>query len=304
MSARYPVPNSTIAAAPSTAAPPGACDAHMHIYDARFGDPGSVFPDSTVDDYRALQALTGTQRTVVVQPRGSGTDNRAILDAIQRLGPENTRGIAVVDAGISDAELQAMDAAGIRGLRFTLFRPKLISAYVPEQSPVSFDMVETLAHRVHELGWHVQLHWNADQVEAHRELLDRLPTPIVFDHFARVPVDEGIRNPAYAIVQRLLQEGRAWLKLSGAYLDSKLGTAGAYRDMDDIAQAWIKTAPDRLLWGSDWPHPSADDPKPDDALLFDMLARWNGDEGLRRRILVDNPAALYGFGVPAATGRS
>lgn len=282
------VPNSAGTQCPRTSAPPGACDAHMHIYDARFPHRAPVVGHATVDDYRRLQARTGTQRTVVVTPRVFWTDNAVTLDAIRQLGIDRARGVAVVRSDVSDAELQALHAGGIRGIRFTL--------YVPDHAVVGFDMVEELAHRVHALGWHVQLHWTANQIVEHRDLLHRLPSTIVFDHLARVPLDRGTAHPAFAIVSELLDGGRTWLKLSGAYLDSQVGAAGGYADTDTVAQAWVQVAPERVVWGSDWPHSTEKSHKPDDAVLFDLLARWAGSEALRQRILVDNPAALYGFG--------
>lgn len=280
---------------PTTACPADACDAHMHIYDRRFTatEAKAVVDGATAGDYRQIQQRLGTRRTVVVQPRAYGTDNRVTLDAILALGADNTRGIAVLTPDVSDAELETLQAGGIRGIRFTL--------YTAAQAVVGFDMVEPLAHRVHALGWHVQLHWTAAQLVAHADLLKRLPCPIVFDHLARLPLPEGLAHPAAALVSGLLQEGRAWVKLSGPYLDSRLaehGEAGAYADTDAIASHWAAIAPDRVLWGSDWPHVTEPDPKPDDAALFDLLARWVPDDSARRRVLVDNPATLYGFNTP------
>jgi D-galactarolactone isomerase len=281
---------------PHSVAPPLACDAHIHVFDERFEHGTELLPHATATDYRKMQALFGTERTVVVQPRASGIDNSATLDAIAQLGIDRTRGVAVVRPDVSDAELQRLHDGGIRGIRFTLFTPPAaVHHLVPQQPVVSFDMVETLAHRVHALGWHVQLHWEAEQIVSHCDMLLRLPTPMVFDHMARLPLPGGTAHPAFEIVRALLEDGRAWLKLSGPYLDSRVGAAGGYDDMHAVARAWVKAAPERLVWGSDWPHPAAGDPPPDDALLFDLLARWTDDEGIRTRILVDNPAALYDF---------
>jgi D-galactarolactone isomerase len=279
-----------------TAAPPLACDAHIHVYDARFEHGTELLPNTTANDYRKIQALLGTERTVIVQPRASGIDNSATLDAIAQLGIDRTRGVAVVRPDVTDAELQRLHDGGIRGIRFTLFAPPAaVQHLVPAEAVVSFDMVETLAHRVQPFGWHLQLHWEAEQIVSHREMLARLPTPMVFDHLARLTPAAGIAHPAFGIVRGLLEEGRAWLKLSGPYLDSQVGAEGGYEDMDVVARAWVKAAPDRLVWGSDWPHPAAGDPPPDDAFLFDLLSRWTDDESVRQRILVDNPATLYGF---------
>jgi predicted TIM-barrel fold metal-dependent hydrolase len=283
------VPNSAGTARPRLVAPPQACDAHMHIYDARFPVKSAMVDGATAADYRGLQARLGTRRTVVVTPRACGTDNRVTLDAINQLGRERTRGVAVVNTTVSDAELASLDAGGIRGIRFTL--------YTQDNAPTTFGMVEPLAHRVHELGWHLQLHWTADQIVEHAALLRRLPCPLVFDHLARLPMPAGIGHPAFAFVRGLLQEGRAWLKLSGAYLDTAVGAAGNYADATAVARAWVAAAPRRLVWGSDWPHPT-ERSKPDDAQLMDLLPAWAEDEAAQRAILVDNPAALYGFDTP------
>ena len=270
-----------------TPAPPLACDAHMHVYDARFPHDGKMVNGATADDYRReLQARIGTTRTVVVTPRIYGVDNRVTLDAIRQLGADRTRGVAVLRPDVTDAELDTLHTGGIRGIRFTL--------YTPVQAVVGFEMVESLSQRVHELGWHVQLHWTAAQIVEHEALLRRLPSKIVFDHLARLSLPEGIDHPAFGIVRSLLETGRAWLKLSGPYLDSRVGEAQRYSDMDRAAHAWVNAAPERLVWGSDWPH-TTETIKPDDTALFDVLSHWVEDPLQRRAILVDNPAKLYDF---------
>ncbi|MEG1769002.1 MAG: amidohydrolase family protein [Comamonas sp.] len=282
------LPNTSAQARPATSAPAGACDAHMHILDPRFAPIAAVLPGATVAEYRQIQALNGTTRTVVVQPRPFGTDNRVTLDAIRELGIDRTRGVAVVNPDITDAELQALHAGGIRGIRFSL--------HTAVHAAVGFEMVEPLAQRVHAWGWHLQLHWSADQLLAHGSMLQRLPTPLVFDHLGRLPLPMGTAHPAFALIRGLLDQGRAWVKLSGAYLDTRQPHGQGYADTDAVARAWVRAAPERLVWGSDWPHTTETERKPDDAELFDLLARWSGDEKVRQRVLVDNPAALYGFG--------
>jgi len=274
---------------PATPAPEQACDAHLHVHDPRFVTADAfdcLLPQATADDYRQIQSRLGTTRSVVVQPRLHGTDNRAILAAIASLGAARTRGVAVVSPEISDDALIRLHAGGIRGIRFSL--------YTAAHAATGFEQVERLAQRVHTLGWHVQLHWTAQQIVQYAALLQRLPGIVVFDHLARLPLPQGRAHPAYPIVRRLLDTGRAWLKLSGAYLDSRVGAQGCYADLDAIARGWVADAPERLVWGSDWPHITEAD-KPDDAALFDLLARWVPDERLRRQVLVDNPAALYDF---------
>ncbi|WP_042582275.1 amidohydrolase family protein [Variovorax paradoxus] len=292
-------PNSSGTRPPAGVAPAGACDAHMHVYDRRFalhGSPDAMVDKATAGDYRRLQQRIGTQRTVVVQPRVHGTDNSVTLDAIRALGPDRTRGVAVVRPGVSDAELEHLHAGGVRGIRFTL--------YTPANAATDFSMVEPLAQRVHALGWHVQLHWSADQIAAHADLLARLPCTIVFDHLARLPLPDALSHPAFDVVSRLRDNGRTWIKLSGPYLDSMAGAAGGYADTTGIARAWVRQAPERVVWGSDWPHPTEPIAKPDDAALFDLLGQWVPDEATRHRVLVENPALLYDFSETTKTETS
>lgn len=282
-------------------APAGACDSHMHIYDRRFlaDDAGHAdFPKhATVADYLDIQRKTGTQRTVVVTPRNYGMDNRVTLDAIQQLGPDRTRGVAVLRPDVTDRQLALLHDGGIRGIRFTL--------YTPVNAAVTFEMVEPLARRIAELGWHVQLHWTAAQVVEHRTMLARLPSAIVFDHLARLPLPDGASHEAFGIVRNLADSGRVWVKLSGPYLDSAVGIAQDYADTTPTARAWINALPERVVWGSDWPHSTeSESHKPDDARLFDLLDTWAGDDAIRNRILVDNAATLYGFPVEASSGSS
>jgi predicted TIM-barrel fold metal-dependent hydrolase len=283
------VPNSSGTSIPRYKAPAGACDSHIHIYDARFPMRWPnlrAVTDASVAEYRLLQKRNGTVRTVVVQPAAYGTDNAVTLDAVAQLGIANARGIAVVHPSITDTELVAMNKGGIRGLRFTLHEPRT--------AVTSPDMIEPLAHRAHRLGWHVQLHLRGDQLIDMASLIERLPGTIVLDHMARLPQPEGTRHPALAVVKRLLDQGKTWVKLSGPYLDTQVGPP-RYADIKPIARALLEHAPERCVWGSDWPHPTEPHQKPDDAVLFDLVQEWTIDEMTRQKILVGNPASLYGF---------
>lgn len=269
--------------------PAGACDAHLHVFDPRFPAeaPHAMRAHAAAADYRALRQRLQLQRAVVVQPRAHGIDNRVTLDAIQALGPQQTRGIAVLRPDVQEAQLQSLHDGGIRGIRFSL--------YTDRDAMVSLDMLEPLARRVAALGWHVQLHWRADQIAAQRGLLERLPCALVFDHMARLPVHEGTRHPAFGVVRGLVQQGRAWVKLSGPYLGSASGLATDYADSDALARAWVREAPERLVWGSDWPHVTEKANPPDTAMLPALLKRWIPDDATRERVLVANAAELYGF---------
>ncbi len=283
--AAEPVPYSAGTERPRTPAPPGATDCHHHIYDHHFPvDPAAKLrpADATVADYRLLQKRIGTSRNVVVQPSTYGVDNRCMLDALAKFGP-SARGVAVVNTRASDAELKRLDRYGVRGIRFNLV----------QTGATTLDMLEPLAARVHNLGWHVQIHMLADQIAKIDDLLNRLPAPIVFDHMARIPGRVGVQHPAFRVVAGLLEKGHAWVKLSGAYMDSTVGPP-TYADRGAIAKAFVSLAPERCVWGTDWPHPT-ERVKPDDAVLFDLLAAWLPDEAAHRRILVENPENLYGF---------
>jgi len=287
------VPNSSGTVAPKLKAPANAADCHMHTYDAaRFPMPPSprVAPtNAAAEDYRLFQKRIGTTRVVVVQPRNYATDNRVTLYALSQFGP-NARGVAVVTPAITDAELKSFNAAGIRGIRFSLADAN--------SRAVTPDMVEPLAKRVADLGWHVQFNVDGAMIDEMAPLLRRLPAPMVFDHLGHPPLPAGIEHSSHKIVRELIDKGRTWVKLSGAYSNSKIGPP-SYPEATAIAQAFVKAAPERLVWGSDWPHPGVRDVKPDDALLFDLLAEWAPNEAVRNRILVQNPETLYGFGKPA-----
>ena len=270
----------------STTSPANAADCHIHIYDPRFAPTTSKPSNSTVADYRLLQQRIGTTRVVIVTPRNYGTDNSVTLDGITQLGIANARGVGVVRPNVTDAELKKLDAGGIRGLRFTVGNP--------ETAVTSIDMIEPLSKRIAELGWHVQLNMDADQIVEHADMLGRLPSQIVFDHLGKLPPEEGIRHGAFAVIRGLLDSRKAWLKISGAYLNTNIGPP-EYPEATRVAQAYVKAAPERLVWGSDWPHPTPA-VHPDDAILFDLLLTWAPDEAVRNRILADNPEALYGFG--------
>jgi len=283
------VPNSSGTSSPRFRVPPLACDAHVHVYDPRFRMAWPSLratPQAAVAELRLLRERLGTTRVVVVQPAAYGTDNAVTVDAIAQLGADVARGVAVLHPEATDAELQELHAAGVRGLRF--------SQHDPRTAVTTAEMIEPLARRVADLGWHVQLHLKGDQIVELAALIRRLPAPVVFDHMGRIPQPFGVRHPAYDVVRERLEAGRAWVKLSGPYLDTQTGSP-RYADVKAVARGYVEAAPERLVWGSDWPHPTERDTKPDDAVLLDLLQEWVPDEPTRRRILVENAATLYGF---------
>jgi len=282
------VPNSSGTEAAKLKAPPGACDCHHHIYDAARFPPlktgGTFTPNARVAEYRLLQRRIGTTRNVVVTPLPYVTDNRVTLDAIAQLG-NAARGVAAIHPATTDAELKVLADRGIRGIRFSLT--------VPEDAVTSIDMIESLSKRVDALGWHVQRNVPADQIVAAEGLWNRLPSVMVFDHMGHVPQPVGLRHPVFGVIRRLVDKGRTWVKLSVTGDNTADGPPG-YSDITMVAQAYVRAAPERMVWGSNWPHPT-EAKKPDDAILFDLLSNWAPDEATRNRILVQNPEELYGF---------
>ena len=272
---------------PKSKAPVNATDCHHHIYNAKYPvDPRSTLrpADAVVADYRALQKRIGTSRNVLVQPSTYGTDNRCHLDALAEFGP-SARMVAVVDDKVSTEELKRMHTLGVRGLRFNLAQA---GATTPE-------MMEPLSKRINDLGWHIQINAPAAKIMEVMPILEtRVASPIVFDHLAHIPQPAGVNDPLFAKMRGLMDKGRTWMKLSGAYADSKVGPP-TYSDSSAVARAYAKAYPERCVWGSDWPHPTEKDKYPDDAVLFDLLTDWVPDEKARYRILVENPARLYDF---------
>ena len=286
--AQFAVPNSAGTEVASLKAPQGACDCHHHIYDAaRFApvDSGArMQTNASVAEYRLLQRRIGVTRDIVVTPAPYVTDNRVTLDALQQLGP-NARGVAVVHPDVTEAELKVLDAGGIRGVRFSIAEAAIANTRV--------EMIEPLSKRIAALGWHVQINMGPEAIAATNALWNRLPSAIVFDHMGHIPQPAGIAHPAYGVIRKLIDKGNTWVKLSVTYDNTKDGPPG-YADITRVAQSYVTAAPERMLWGSNWPHPN-ETKKPDDALVFDLMAQWAPDEATRRRILVENPESLYGF---------
>ena len=276
---------------PAAQLPADACDCHVHVYDARFpAAPGARLhpPDASARDYQALQRRIGTTRVVLVTPSTYGTDNRCMLEGLAALGPA-ARGVAVIDGTESDAELARLHAAGVRGVRLNLSLG--VSGSVESLQP--------LAHRIAPLGWHLQLLMAPDLLAAQADVLRELPVQLVFDHFGRIPPAQ-MGQSAHRLLLALLQEGRAWVKLSGGYIVSALHSVEDPA-LDALAASYLRCAPHRVLWGSDWPHATASaglQPMPDDARQVDRLMDWttaNGADAVLHQVLVDNPQALYAF---------
>jgi len=284
-----PVPHSVGLDRPAPALPADACDSHMHIFDPRFAASPHWKrqpPRAEVAAYRLLQQRLGTSRTVVVNPSTYGTDNACSLDALAQLG-EQARGVAVVAEDVADDELDRLAAQRVCGLRVNFVTPQSWGVTTPQ-------MLTTLARKVARLGWHIQVFVHPEQLVELEPVLAALPVPLVIDHMARIDPAEGADAAAFAAARRLLDGGNTWMKLSGVYMRSRDG-APAYRDAFALGRALVEAAPERLVWGSDWPHTTETPGTVDDTALANVLAAWCGDEAVRRRILVDNPAKLYGF---------
>ncbi len=273
---------------PSWEVPPGAADCHAHVFGPRERYPYAANryytpPPVFLRDYIATHDAMGITRGVLVQSAVHGANNAVILDAIAR-HPGRLRGVALIDDGFDDAALETLHRGGVRG-----FRANLVA-----KIGVQLDAARHLAQRVAPLGWHVQFLLDAEAFPDLDRTFGSFPTPVVIDHMGRPDPARGVDAPGFQALIRLLRAGKGWTKLSAPYRTSRRHPP--YADMDQFAQALIAAAPDRLVWGSDWPHVTLETPMPNDGDLLDRLATWAPDANVRRRILVDNPIALYGFG--------
>ena len=272
---------------PQLVAPPGAIDTHMHIYDTRVPSaPGGAplpghFP---VAAYREVQRQLGITRTVIVQPNAYVDDNRVTLQAIAELGA-GARGVAVVKPGVTDAELDRLTRGGIRALRIMTL----------PGGALGWDVMDELAARVQPFGWHTIVQLDGRTLPDHVEQIRRLPGKFIIDHVGKFLEPVPPSHPAFKALLGLLDTDRCWIKLSAPYEVSKTG-GPRYEDVGALAKALVRAAPQRMLWASNWPHPSVPaERRPDDADLLDLLLEWAPDDATRRRILVDNPAELYDF---------
>src|SRR6058998_2990939 len=237
---------------------------------------------------QAVKWSAGTETPKLKAPANATDCHHHVYNAKYPVDPRSTLrpGDALVeDDTVSTEELKRMHGLGVRGIRFNLAQA---GATTPE-------MMEPLSKRVNDLGWHIQINAPAAKIMEIMPILERVPSPIVFDHLAHIPQPDGVNHPLYAKVRALMDKGRTWVKLSGAYADTKVGPP-SYSDSSAVARAYAKAMPERCVWGSDWPHPSEQSKHlPDDAVLFDLLSDWVPDAKVRHRVLVENPAILYDF---------
>ena len=276
---------------PELIAPPGACDCHVHVFEPHFASPPKAgTPLASAAMYRQVQAALGLQRVVFVQANAYGDDNRGMLLAMASFG-DNARGVAVVMPDIGEAQLKALTDQGVRGVRFHLL----------PGGTLGWDQLDTVVARVGPLGWHVQIQLNGCELPLHEARLRALPVPLVIDHLGKFidPGPPAVDGAAFRSLQRLLDGGRCWVKLSAPYESSRSGPPDC-ADVAPLALALVASFPERCVWVSNWPHPGRS-PQPDSALMLDQLLHWAGDERARQHILVDNPAQLYGFARAGAT---
>jgi predicted TIM-barrel fold metal-dependent hydrolase len=285
---------------PGFAVPRGACNTHVHVIGDLEKFPQSdqrIFtaPPAPVDEIAAMLAAMRCERVVIVNSNVYGTDNACLLDALERLGRERARGVVLNGPETPVSELRALDRAGVRALRVVI-RGGDVSA-----------RVAATARLVEPLGWHLQVYGSGDAIAALERNFRELPVPVVIDHFGGIAASDGLGQPGFQAMLRLVGEGKAYAKLSGAH--RAVGASGSLAALTPFVKALAAANPDRLVWGTDWPHPHATladaaNPKPerlvgfsdiDDGEILNLLPAWAPDSGLREKILVDNPARLFGF---------
>lgn len=273
--------------------PRRACDAHAHIMGprARYAySPTRVYtpPDCLLPEYLNMLSTLGVERAVLVQPSVYGTDNTVMLKAMKSAG-KRFRGVAVVADDISDAELKKLDAAGVRGVRVNIVDVK-------DRKPgtLPMDRLKKLARRVAPLGWHMEFLMHADEFPDLDHSFADFPVDIVFGHLGYMTTDKGLSNAGFQALLSLMKAGRAWVKLTGP---SRITTTGGlpYADVVPYARALIEANPERVIWGTDWPHVIIKTPMTNDGDLADLLSDWIPDAQMREQILARNPARLYGF---------
>jgi 2-pyrone-4,6-dicarboxylate lactonase len=268
-----------------------SCDAHCHVF-----GPTSLFPyaddrtftpaEATVQDVVSRQRFLGFERAVIVQSSCYGTDHRGLLNAL-RGDPDRLRGVAILTPDVSAGAIEELHEAGVRGARLN-FLPHLGTSLDPADQEV---ILAGLADR----GWHAEIHVHSHGISEHRDMIASIRTPVVIDHMARLDLASGLDGPDVQSLLRLMDTGNVWVKLSGA---DRVSIAGApYDDAVELAALLARHAPERVLWGTDFPHPNIDGVAPDDGLLVDLIGSIAPSERARQLLLVDNPAEFFGFQV-------
>jgi 2-pyrone-4,6-dicarboxylate lactonase len=277
---------------PAVRLPPGATDCHAHVFGPQhayplLADTHFVPQETPWPDYAAMLHSLGFERAVLVQPSVYGTDNTAIEHALAMAGDIALRAVAVVAPDVPTAELERLHALGFRGVRMNT---------ASATRGLGMEQARRLAPRLRELGWHLQVYADFHAEPDICNALTDLPVPLVIDHMGRLRAEAGVHSPGFRALLTLLAKQNCWAKLSAPYFLSD--AFPLYEDIGPIARAMIACAPDRIVWGSDWPHASAREKMQADAELVDILDQWVPDDAARHRILVDNPARLYCFDDP------
>ncbi len=276
---------------PGIELPRGATDCHAHVFGPAAHHPYSpdriyTPPDALLPAYLQMLNVLGVDRAVLVQPSVYGMDNAVMLNALREAG-SRFRAVAVVSDEIEESELDALHLAGVRGIRFN------VVDVASGRNSLPMERIRRMAERIARLDWHVQFLLHVDQYADLQRMFDDFPTPIVIDHFGYMDASKSLSDPGFQAFLRLMKAGRCWAKFTGAYRISRQHMP--YDDITPFARAIIDANPERVVWGTDWPHPKHDGPMPNDGELCGRLGDWIPDSSIRARVLVDNPARLYGF---------
>lgn len=275
---------------PTYQAPEGAVDAHCHVF-----GPGDMFPfaperkytpcDASKDQLWSLREYLGFSRNVIVQATCHGADNRALVDALEHSNGL-ARGVATVKSNVTNEELLLLHAAGVRGVRFN-FVKRLVDA-------LPFDELTEIALRIKKLGWHIVIYFEAQDLPELYDFFVSLPTTVVVDHMGRPDVTKPVSGPEFSLFLKLMEEnGNFWSKVSCPERISVAGPSAGYYDVVPFAREVVERFPDRVLWGTDWPHPNMKSHMPDDGKLVDIIPLIAPTEALQKKLLIDNPMRLY-----------
>lgn len=264
----------------------GACNAHMHIIDPTYLKKNtSLQKIGTITQWKVISKQLGLERAVFVQAKPFCHDNTCIIDAIKSFGKDNSVGIGVVKKDVTQNEIINLDDNGIKGVRFSIWNPN--------NAVTSCEDIPVIAEKIKSFGWHIQLHMSVEQIIKNFNKLKNLNLNLVIDHMGRIGSCKELTGEGFKVICRLIDKGNTWIKLSGAYLNSQ--TTYPWKDVDRVAKAFIEYAPDRMVWGSDWPHVT-EDTIYDESIFIEQLYRWcNYNLDLLELILVKNPCDIYGF---------
>ncbi|HYL87901.1 MAG TPA: amidohydrolase family protein [Burkholderiales bacterium] len=272
--------------------PNGAIDTHVHVFETGYPmSPARGYnpPPSTLEDLKHLHATLGIDRVVFTQPSIYGIDNSAIVDGMKALNgetPNRARAVVALDMSVTDRELADLDAAGVRGVR--------LNTDNKGGMPIAFDDIPELSARIRPFHWHLEFLFPGKDILALMPVFASLTVPMSIAHFAYQPADAGVMAPGFQALVELAKRGNCWIKISGANRVSR-GDLPPYDDVKPMAHALVAAAPERIMWGTDWPHPNKYVANPNDGDLVDAFGDWVADEAMRRKIMVDTPAAFYRF---------